>query len=251
MTSPSSPKIARTAAALVVGGELLSGKIRDENSYSLARALRSLGVDLVYVGIVPDDKKRIEEELLRQLAVVDIVFTSGGVGPTHDDVTVEAVASALGVEVDESPGFVAVLEEVYGERMTAAHRLMARVPRGAELLSTSDVRWPLVAADRVWMLPGVPELFRSKLAIVREHLRGPAPFHSEFVLLDAEEADIKDDLDVIVAAHPQVEVGSYPKWFDPTYKTRITFDGRQLELVHAAASELRRRLAHRVVGSID
>lgn len=249
MSEPGAAKIVRTAAALVVGGELLSGKIRDENSYSLAKTLRALGIDLVHVAIVPDRRERIRDELVRLLAESDAVFTSGGVGPTHDDVTVEGVALALGVDVHEDPKLVEMLGGLYGDRMTPTHRLMARVPRGARLITGDDVRWPLIVADRVWLFPGVPELFRAKLALLRQHVRGPEPFFTEVVLSSSEEADLKPEIDEVVAAHPAIEVGSYPKWFDPAYKTRVTFDGRSRSEVAAAADHFRALLGARALAS--
>jgi molybdopterin-biosynthesis enzyme MoeA-like protein len=111
---------------------------------------------------------------------------------------------------------------------------MALVPEGAELATTADVTWPTVVMRNVWVLPGVPEVFRMKLAVVRAWLSGPDPFVSRSAYTRIEEAELKPLLDRIVAAHPQVEVGSYPKWFDPSYKTKVTFDARDEVHVEAA-----------------
>ncbi len=243
----SAPLVVRSAAALVIGGELLSGKVQDENSFALARTLRALGIELRQISIVPDDTICIAEELTRLLPLVDVVFTSGGVGPTHDDVTIDAVASALDLRVVEEPALLALLHGAYGTAMTPAHQRMARVPEGTHLIGGHDVRWPTLVIDKVWLLPGIPELFRMKLGTLRDHMRGPADYFSEVVFLRAEEADIKPQLDDVVARHPEVEIGSYPKWFDPTYKTRITFDARRAALAFAAATDLRERLADHVV----
>lgn len=242
------PRVVRSAAALIIGGELLSGKIKDENSHALACTLRALGIELTHVSILPDDTNKISEELRRLRTTVDVVFTSGGVGPTHDDVTVDAVARALRLPVSEDQILAGLLRTAFGERMTPAHLRMARVPEGATLFTGSEVGWPVVVVQDVWLLPGIPELFRMKMTIVRDHLRGPGPYFSEVVLLSAEEAEIKNELDRVVRAHPEVEIGSYPKWFDPSYKTRITFDARAEDLARAAARELRALLADRVVG---
>jgi molybdopterin-biosynthesis enzyme MoeA-like protein len=166
------------------------------------------------------------------------VFTSGGVGPTHDDVTLEGVAEGFGVPVEVHPELAALLRAYYGERCTEDHLLMARVPRGSELRASSEVEWPTVVMGNVWVMPGVPELFRMKLSIVREHLVGPNSIVSRAVFIQMEETELKPLLDRAVARHPRVEIGSYPKWFDPSYKTKVTFDGAAAEQVEAALEEL-------------
>lgn len=233
------PLLVETASALVVGGEILSGKIRDKNSGTLALSLRALGISLKKIVVVPDEVETIATEIERLIQMSDIVFTSGGVGPTHDDVTVEGVARALSKRVVQDERFVAFLSGHYGANMTDSHRLMARVPEGARLLFSEDARWPTVTVERVWILPGVPELFQAKMLSVRAHLRGPHPFYSRSVFSRDEEANIKPTIDRVVEAHPQVEVGSYPKWFDPNYRTEITLDARQEALVDAAEIDLR------------
>lgn len=227
-------RTAETAAALVIGNELLSGKVQEANLLELARTLRALGVRLVRAVFVPDEIDTIAEAVreLRQRA--DVVFTSGGVGPTHDDVTVEAVARAFGVEAVIDPSLAALLRGVYGERCTDAHLRMALVPSGAELVSSPDVRWPTPLIGNVYILPGVPEIFRMRLDAVRTHLTGPRPFVSKAVFLSLDEPELTSSLNQIVAAHPDVEVGSYPKWFDPSYKTKITFDGADEGAVNRA-----------------
>src|SRR6188768_2671040 len=145
-----------TAAALLIGNELLSGKIHEANLVELARTLRAAGVRLRKVVMVPDEMDVIVAELGALSESHDVVFTSGGVGPTHDDITIEAVAAAFGVRAVVDPGFETLLENVYGDRMTDGHRRMALVPEGAELVSHDDVRWPTVLMRNVWVLPGVP-----------------------------------------------------------------------------------------------
>src|SRR5690606_32265936 len=134
------------------------------------------------------------------------------------------------------------LQQVYGDRLTETHKLMARVPEGAQLLRSHDIRWPTIVCENVWIMPGVPELFRMKLAALREHVRGPTPIYGLELFFSAEEVDLKIALDQVVAAHPQVEIGSYPKWFDKRYKTRVTFDGIDEVAVARAAEALKARL---------
>ena len=233
---------ARTAAALLVGNELLTGKVQEANLAELARTLRALGVELRRVAILPDEIDLLAAEVKSLSDAHDVVFTSGGVGPTHDDVTIDAVARAFGVRAVIHPGFEAMLAKVYGERMTDAHRRMALAPEGAELVEHHDVRWPTVVMKNVWVLPGVPEAFRMKLAVVRDVVRGAVRFHARGVFTRMDEPDLKPLLDEVVAAHPDVSVGSYPKWFDPRYKTKVTFDGTDEDKVEAALRHLESRL---------
>jgi molybdenum cofactor synthesis domain-containing protein len=228
---------ANTAAALLVGSELLSGKVHEANLVELAKTLRAGGVRLRRVVMVPDDMQVIADEVRVLSTSHDVVFTSGGVGPTHDDITIEAVALAFGVRAVVHPEFEALLRGVYGERMTDGHLRMALVPEGAELVSHVETRWPTVRMKNVWILPGVPEAFRMKLAVVRDRVRGSAEFVTCEVLTKMDEPDLKPHLDRVVAAHPEVDVGSYPKWFDSRYKTKITFDATDRQKLESAVAE--------------
>ena len=215
----------KTAAALIVGNELLSGKVQEENLAVLAKTLGQLGIRLRRVVMIPDETNLIASEV-RQLAKEHtVVFTSGGVGPTHDDVTIEGVARAFGVPVVSSPLMESMLRAHYRERCTDGHLRMALIPEGADLASNAEVTWPTVVMRNVWVLPGIPEVFKMKLAVVRERLAGGTPFVSRAVYTKMDEGELKPLLDSVVAAHPDVEVGSYPKWADPTYRTKLTFDG--------------------------
>lgn len=215
----------RTAAALIIGNELLSGKIADANLIVLARALRSIGIKLKRVVMILDELDVIAQEVRELSAAHDVVFTSGGVGPTHDDLTIEGVARAFGMAVTVSPEIDALLRQYYGERITEGHLLMARVPEGARLVQSAKIPWPTVVMRNVWVLPGVPEIFQLKIPLIRAELAGDAPFISMAVFTSLEEGDIKSLIDRVVADHEDVDVGSYPKWSDPEYKTKLTFDG--------------------------
>lgn len=229
--------IASSAAALLIGNELLSGKVHEANLVELAKTLRALGVSLQRVVMIPDDPKIIAAEVLALSHDFDVVFTSGGVGPTHDDVTIESIASAFGVDAHIDETMAALLRTAYGDRITDAHLRMALVPRGAEMVTTEEVAWPTVVMKNVWILPGVPEIFRMKLLVVRERVKGPREFVSRAVFTLVEETRLKPWLDVVVADHPEVEIGSYPKWFDSTYKTKITFDGKERDPVERAVEQ--------------
>jgi molybdenum cofactor synthesis domain-containing protein len=228
------PLSARNAAALLIGNELLSGKVHEANLIELARTLRALGVRLERVVIVPDEIDVIAAEVRQLSSSFDVVFTSGGVGPTHDDVTIDAIAKAFGVAATMDPTTESLLRNAYGDRCTEGHLRMALVPAGAELKTTTEVIWPTVLMKNVWILPGVPEIFRMKLAVVRAWVKGPERFVSKAVFTKMDEAELKPLLDRVVADHASVEVGSYPKWFDATYKTKVTFDSRDADGVQKA-----------------
>ena len=235
-------RIVTTARAIIIGAEILSGKIKDTNSHSLAQTLRQLGIQLCSIETVGDSVGEIAEAVERAQRQADLVVTSGGIGPTHDDKTVEGVARATGSEVELVPALVDLLQAHYGEKYGPAHAGMARAPAGAELLTSQDHPWPIAVKNRIWMFPGVPELFRMKLLVLRRHVRGPSEFFHESLFLGVEETEIKDALDAVATAYPGVEVGSYPKWFHPTHKTQITFDGRSEEQVRQACAAFRQDL---------
>jgi molybdenum cofactor synthesis domain-containing protein len=248
------------AALLLIGNELLSGKIQEANLAHLARTLRSHGVSLRRSVMVPDEVATIEAEVRALSMSHTWLFTSGGVGPTHDDVTMAAVARAFDMEVVLHPHLAAMIRGRYGDQCTAGHLRMAQVPSGAFLETSLRTlapaqaaaqaaapaplaqepeadEWPAVRIGNTWVLPGVPEAFRMKLEIVAASLRrsggGPA-FVTHAVYTQLDEAALIPALDAVVAAFPSIDVGSYPKWFDPTYRTKLTFDGRDEAAVRAA-----------------
>jgi molybdenum cofactor synthesis domain-containing protein len=224
----------RTAAVLIIGNEILSGKVEEANLVVLARGLRPLGIALARVVVIPDDVDVIVREVRELAAAHDWLFTSGGVGPTHDDVTVEAVAQAFGLRVVSDAGMEALIRGHYQERTTEGHLRMALVPEGAALEVSDEVRWPTIRVRNTWLLPGIPEIFRLKLGVVLSRIGAGAAFVSSAVYTRMDEGDLRPLLDRVVADFPDVEVGSYPKWHDPTYKTKLTFDGRDAARVPAA-----------------
>jgi molybdenum cofactor synthesis domain-containing protein len=225
----------KTAAALVIGNELLSGKVEEANVPVLARTLRALGIKFRRVVMILDDVEEIAREVRALSLAHDWLFTSGGVGPTHDDVTIEAVAKAFDVPVVTSPVMEQMLLDHYGARCSDGHLRMALVPEGAALETTEEVRWPTVRMQNTWVMPGIPEVFRMKIPVVVARIaEGAAPFVSRAVFTKMDEGDLKPLLDAIVQLFPDVDVGSYPKWLDAAYKTKLTFDGRDEARVHAA-----------------
>ncbi len=233
--SPRAPR-RRTAAFLVIGNEILSGKVTDTNTRLLARLLREKGVALQRVLTIPDEPEVIAAETAALAAGHDLVFTSGGVGATHDDVTMEGVARAFGTGVIHHPRFLDTLRQ---RGLETTHRDLARVPEGCELREGQSGAWPVVVMRNVWILPGLPPVFEKKLGILAECLpEGPRYFADE-ELVPRPEEELIPLLDRLVAAYPTVEIGSYPG----SEGTRITLDGDDGEAVADAARALREALA--------
>ena len=225
---------ARTAALLVVGSEILSGKVAEANVAPLAVLLRSLGIALRRVVTVPDEIDVIAADVAVLAKSHDFVFTSGGVGPTHDDVTVEAVSKAFGRRVVSDEAMAEMIRSHYGPLCTDAHLLMARIPEGASRETTVEVRWPTIRIENVWLLPGIPEVFRMKLPVVASKIGAATAFVSLAVDTKMDEGALKPLIDAVVERFPDVDVGSYPRWNDPNVTTKLTFDGRDAERVRAA-----------------
>jgi molybdenum cofactor synthesis domain-containing protein len=231
--------MAKTAAALIIGNEILTGKVAEQNVFVMARELFALGVELRRVVVCPDEIPIITRDLRELKASHDIVITSGGVGPTHDDVTIKAVAAAFDQKVVRAVPYEALLREYYGERLTEMHLRMADVPEGARLLATPELRWPTVAVDNVFVIPGVPQIFRAKMAILREELKGSGAFFSHAVYVSLDEPTLAPLLDRLADAHPEVNIGSYLHWGDDAdYRTKLTIDGRAEEAVARCFEEM-------------
>jgi molybdenum cofactor synthesis domain-containing protein len=221
------PSDAPTAAALIIGDEILSGKVDETNAVALARTLRALGILLRRIVVVMDDVDTIAREVRDLSSTHDWLFTSGGLGPTHDDLTIEAVAKAFGSRVVSSPQMEAMLKAHYKERCTEGHLRMALMPEGASLEVTPQVTWPTIRLRNTWLLPGIPEVFRMKLLVVVAIIGAAGPaFVSHGVCVRMDEGELKPILDRVVRAFPDVSIGSYPRWLEASYKTRLTFDGR-------------------------
>lgn len=228
----------RTAAALIIGNEILSGKIVDTNTTFLARTLFALGIELRRVVVCPDEIDTIAEDLSALRGAHDLVFTSGGVGPTHDDVTIEGVAASLERPVVRSEAVEKMIRHYYGDRATEAHFRMANMPEGAEMIRSSNAPWPTVVIENVFVLPGVPEIFELKLVDLRKRLDQGHEFHSQAVYTLSGEGEIASLLERIAKDFPEVMVGSYVKWKAEDYRTKVTFDSNDPDEVSKAADML-------------
>ena len=220
-------------AAVVLNG-LLSGRVVDENLAHIARELWSLGIPVREVLIVRDEIEPIAEAVRWLSGRREWVFTSGGVGPTHDDVTIEGVARAFDVGVTHHEELARAIRDRWGSDLTDSHLRMARVPDGSVLEAGDDSAWPTVRKGNVFLLPGVPSILRRKLERLKPGLSRAAPFRRESLAFRTEEAAIAGPLARVAGAHPDVEIGSYPD----RRIVVVTLEGRDAQALKAARDEL-------------
>ncbi|MBK7860762.1 MAG: competence/damage-inducible protein A [Archangiaceae bacterium] len=226
------------AAGLIIGNEVLTAKVEEANGAWLTRRLRERNVPLAMLVTVPDDVDAIVEamQLLKRRA--QWVITSGGVGPTHDDVTVRAVAMALGRRVVRLAEIEEKVRAHYGERLTPESLRLADAPEGSELLHQAGRWFPVLACSAVYLLPGVPELFRIQLETVLTRLP-VGKLTTAVMYLSAGEPEIARALDAVALAMPEVPIGSYPN-FDESlgYRVKVTIEHAEAGRVAEAVRRL-------------
>lgn len=226
------------AAGLIIGNEVLTAKVEEANGTWLIKRLRERGVPLASICIVPDEVDAIVEalQLLRRRA--KFIITSGGVGPTHDDVTVRAVALSLGRRVVRLPEIEKLVAEHYGPNATPETLRLAEAPEGSELWAMEGTRYPVLTCAGVFMLPGVPQLFRLQLETVLARLPG-APLSTAVLYLSATEPQIARVLDQVALSMPHVAIGSYPNFDDALgFKVKLTVEHREKAPVAEAVQRL-------------
>jgi molybdenum cofactor synthesis domain-containing protein len=233
--------MAKTAGIVLIGNEILSGKVTDANASYLCRELRQLGVDVRRIVVIPDEVGLIATAVAEFSRDYDVVFTSGGVGPTHDDVTIEGVARALGVRVIRHPQLVRLLEGFYKGQLNEARLKMAEVPEGAELFASGALVFPAVVVRNVHVLPGVPEIFRQKFDALKERFR-ESPFHLCCVFVSIGEGSLADHLNAVVAEFPDLMLGSYPEFSNVEYKVKVTLESKDKAYLDRAVEDLLARL---------
>jgi molybdenum cofactor synthesis domain-containing protein len=241
-----------SAALLVVGNEVLSAKCADENGPHAIRRLRGLGVRLRTLAVLSDRMDDIVEAVDRERRRVTWVITSGGIGPTHDDVTVKAVARALSRPLVRNEALAGVVRDHHRERLgedapEAALR-MADLPEGARLVG--DPKFPTIAVENLFVLPGVPRFFRWQLEQIAPILAG-TPLSLGALYLTLGENPIADVLEQVAARNPDVEIGSYPRFDDADHRVRVTVEGEDAGRVRAVLDALRAALPGGAVARED
>lgn len=239
----------KTAAIIVVGNEILSGKVVDTNSAFAARELRAAGVSLERIIVIPDDIDVIASAVRDFQAAYDLVFTSGGVGPTHDDVTIAGVARGFAVPVVTHPVLLEAIRR-FGHEMTPAQMKMAEVPEGAEAITVGAIRFPVVRMRNVYVLPGIPELFHDKFAALRTEFAGD-PYFLRVLYVQVLESAIAPQLNNTLSAFPRLLLGSYPKLGESDYRVRVTLESKDRAYVDEALAHLLALLPRSVVVRIE
>jgi molybdenum cofactor synthesis domain-containing protein len=244
LLSTSIPNASPTAAVLVIGDEILSGRTRDTNSGTIAAFLNDLGIDLREVRVVPDDQALIVEAVNALRHRYTYLFTTGGIGPTHDDITADAVGAAFGVPVDHDPRAVALLASHYArpEDLTEARMRMARLPAGADLIANPLTKAPGFRIANVFVMAGVPKIMEMMLHSLAPLLRPGVRISSRTIDCPFGEGVIATPLAAIAAAHSGVTIGSYPTYDVRGFSTRLVVRSRDEGALAAAEAAVRRML---------
>jgi molybdenum cofactor synthesis domain-containing protein len=240
----SSPQIV-SAAVLVIGDEILSGRTKDKNIGTIAETCTAVGIDVREVRVVADDEAEIVAALDALRARYTYVFTTGGIGPTHDDITADCVAKAFGVPLDVHPEAVAILKERLaktGGELNEARLRMARVPRGAALVANKVSGAPGFWIGNVITMAGIPAVMQAMLDEVLPKLKTGVKLLSETVRADAKEGDVGTELGAIAKAHPETIIGSYPFVDERGPNTNIVVRARDADKLAAAKAAVERML---------
>ncbi|WP_299685409.1 molybdopterin-binding protein [uncultured Tateyamaria sp.] len=230
-----------TAAMLVIGDEILSGRTRDANMHYLAGKLTEAGIDLKEVRVVSDDRAAIILAVQVLSELYDTVFTSGGIGPTHDDITADCIADAFGATIDVREDARAILAAHYeraGTELNAARLRMARIPDGAGLIDNPVSAAPGFSLGNVHVMAGVPSVFQAMVASVLPTLTGGQPLVSRTLRIERGEGDIAGPLGELAEAHPALSIGSYPFQKDGRYGSNVVIRGVDAAQVDAAIAAL-------------
>jgi molybdenum cofactor synthesis domain-containing protein len=227
----------RTAGIIIIGNEILSGKVKDANSFYLASELRELGVDVRRISVIPDVLDVIGEEVVRFSENFDHVFTSGGVGPTHDDVTMAGIAKGFGVKLIEHPEIKKILQSKYDVSLNSAVLKMTKVPEGSIVEYNEAMRFPIVSYKNIYIFPGIPEYIKNKFSSIREKFRSSS-FYLKRLYLKCQESSIAGILGKVVSECSGVDFGSYPVLGISDYSVVITVESKSEDVLNTAFNSL-------------
>ncbi len=227
-------------ALVLIGNELLTGKVVDTNGPFAIRSLRDAGAEVGELRVISDDKAVIAAHVRGLKERFDVVITSGGVGPTHDDVTMEAVADAFDDMLETREELLELVRRVFGKDPAALRvwSRMAQVPTGCELVLDDGMRWPVHRMDNVWVLPGVPRSFERQLTALLPRFGSDVRMHLRTLYVALGEGHIAEDLRAAVQRFPAVSMGSYPVMVDGAFHTRLTLEAPERDIVIEAAEWL-------------
>ena len=225
--------MSKTAGIVIIGNEVLSGKTRDTNSHFFCTELRQLGVELQKISTIQDDIEIIGKEVAAFSDRFDYVFTSGGVGPTHDDVTIEGVAHGLGVRVVRHPDIERRMRQRLGDQVNEARLRMANVPEGATLLATEAPFAAIVKIRNIYIFPGIPRILEERFHAIKETFRD-TPYYLKNVFVRYGEGIIASILNDLLVNFPNLMLGSYPVLDLPEYKVKVTLESKDSDYLERA-----------------
>ena len=230
-----------TACVLLIGNEILSGRTQDANLNFLATRLGKAGIPLREARVIPDVPETIIATVNELRPKYDYIFTTGGIGPTHDDITAECIAKAFGVPLERNPEAMRILEEHYkamGTDVNEARARMANIPQGGKLRENPVSKAPGFNIGNVYVLPGVPKIMQAIFDLLLPTLAGGPPVIMHTVTCDIREGDLAADLEAIALKYPQIDIGSYPGVRDGKWMTQLICKGSDAEAVKRAGNEV-------------
>jgi molybdenum cofactor synthesis domain-containing protein len=242
--------MSKTAGIVIIGNEVLSGKTQDTNSHFFCTELRQLGVEVKRIVTIQDEIERIGLDVADFSRRFDFVFTSGGVGPTHDDVTIDGIAHGFGVPVVHHPDIVRRMYERLGSNVNEARLRMANVPQGATLLATEALFAPIVNYRNVYIFPGIPKILQERFHAIKERFR-EAPYFLKNVFLRYGEGVIAATLNELLANFPELLLGSYPVLDVPEYKVKVTLESKDAAYLDRALRSFLESLPEGAVQRVD
>ncbi len=244
MSETTSSPASVTAAILVIGDEILSGRTKDKNIGYIAEYLTNIGIELREVRVVPDVQEEIVAALNALRTRYTYIFTTGGIGPTHDDITADSVAAAFGVSIDHDPRAIAMLAERFPpDQLNEARLRMARIPAGADLIANSVSKAPGFTIGNVYVMAGVPSIMQAMLDVVAPTLQTGVKILSDTVRAGLREGDIGTALAEVAKAHPDVSIGSYPFFSETGPDTNVVVRSRDPEALAAAMEAVKAMIA--------
>lgn len=227
----------KKAVVLTIGDEILSGDVHDENSHWIAKRLFSLGVDLSFIFVIPDKKHIISDYIRKYKSDYDFIITLGGMGPTPDDVTKEAIADAFDVKLETSPQIVELIQNYYHGQASPEKFIMATMPENSEAILTSDGTWAIgVKMQNVFSFPGTPSLVKDSFPTIEHLLKSQSPIYKLKINVNCEETRFADIMTDIVNKYPDVNIGSYPSNED-FRKVKLLFKSRNREMIEKCRDE--------------
>jgi FAD synthetase len=242
--------MSKTAGIVIIGNEVLSGKTQDTNSYFLCSELRRLGVEVQKISTIQDEIGLIGKEVSTFSQRFDYVFTTGGVGPTHDDVTIDGIAHGFGLKVVRHPDIERRMRQRLGGEVNDARLRMANVPEGATLLATEALFAPVVNIRNVYIFPGIPRILQERFHVIKERFR-EAPFYLKNVYVKHGEGVIAAMLNDLLVKFPEIMLGSYPVLDLPDYKVKVTLESKDSNYLNRALQTFVASLPKDAVHRID